>query len=382
MMARSDTIAKEDTMKAIRLLMLTLAFGTSPGIALAAPGFDIHVALSGTNYRPVAFNNAGDIAFQDISANLTEAHANVLYADGTRVNLTLPGASVSYVNAINERGQAVGWSFACCDTSGNVAHPVLLDHGQVTQLDANGGRLRTAYAINNAGHIAGEFVNDADRMRAVVYDGTNYRDLSDGGGAISTAMYINDRDQVAGVIAPIGNEVHAFLYSDGVMTDLSAVSGYPNSSAWGINEMGQVIGRSGAPLTDYPERGFLYYQGQFTDLTPSSLSQPMAINNKGQVVGDLGIGIGDPFVWENGAYARLNDLIDPASGYVLQVAADINDNGQILAWACNRQDAGACDVLVLSPVPESPACLMLAGGLAFVVLRSRRPGCMATALAH
>lgn len=361
-------IATENTMRSARLLILGLILA-GPVISLAAPGFTIQVALSGTNYRPVAFNNAGDIAFQDIGASLAQAHANVLYADGTLVALRLPGAEYSYVHAINERGQAVGWSFTCCD---NIPHPVLLSNAQVTQLDINGGRLRDAYDINDAGHIAGQFMNDAGQLHAVVYDGSSYRDLGTTGAAMSTAAFINDHGQVVGISSPFENATHSFFYSDGMMTDISLLSGYPNTSAYGLNDVGQMIGRFSPPSSDRQESGFLYYRGGFTELTPGTYSTPTAINNQGQIVGGLGNELGDPFIWKDGKYAHLNELVDPTSGYVLQVAADVNDKGQILTWACGKQDASACDVLVLTPVPESPAWLMMAGGMSLLVLRSRR----------
>jgi len=354
-------------MRAIRLLLLGLALAFGPAIALAAPGYGIQVVFTGTNYRPVAINNAGDIAFVDLGPTLTQGHASVRYADGTQVSLNLPGSTLSYVHAINERGQAVGWSL---NTTENIPHPVLLSGGQLTQLDANGGPLWDAYDINNAGHIAGQY-KGPDGLHAVIVDGTSYHDLGSGGAAMSSAAHINDHDQVVGINSPFENATHAFYYSDGVMTDLSVLSGHPNTSAWGINELGQMIGRYNPPSTDQQEHGFLYYQGQFTELTPGLFSQPMAINNKGQIVGDLGNGIGDPFIWENGAYTHLNDLIDPASGYALQFAPDINDKGQILVWACNKQDANACDVLVLTPVPEAPGWLMLAAGVGLLALRGR-----------
>lgn len=356
-------------MLATRLLIFGLVLAASPAIVSAAPSYNIQVAVTGTNNRPVVFNNAGDIVFQDIDPNLTYSRANVLYANGTRIAFGLPNTELSYVNAINERGQAVGYSFGCCD---RIVHPVLLSDGQVTRLDINGGRLRNAYDINSAGHISGEFLNDADQVHAVIYDGSNYRDLGSGGGLMTTANYINDHDQVAGVIAPIGDAVHAFFYSDGVMTDINALSGFHNTGAYGINDLGQMIGSFSPPVTDQHEHGFLYFQGQFTELTPGSFSRPMAINNLGQIVGTYGNGLGDPFIWQDGAYAHLNALIDPAAGYALQYAADINDNGTILAWGCGKHDRNACDILVLTPVPESPAWLMMASGLGLLMLRARR----------
>ncbi len=65
------------------------------------------------------------------------------------------------------------------------------------------------------------------------------------GGSNSAAFGINDLGQVVGSSITAGGQTHAFLYSDGVMIDLGVLSPSDNfSQAFRINDNGQVVGKS------------------------------------------------------------------------------------------------------------------------------------------
>jgi len=67
----------------------------------------------------------------------------------------------------------------------------------------------------------------------------------------------------------------------------------------------------------------------------------------------------------------LNDLVDPAAGWELTYAADINDTGQIVGTG---RIGGVQHGFLLSPVPEpSSAVLLVLGALGLLTLaRARR----------
>jgi len=95
-----------------------------------------------------------------------------------------------------------------------------------------------------------------------------------------------------------------------------------SSSGTAISGNGQVVGTS--DTSTGAEDGFLWSHGTTTDL--GSNFSPAAVNDSGVVVGEQ-------FVYSNGTLQHLNNLIPAGSGYQIQNATGINDNGQIVVNA-------------------------------------------------
>ncbi|MEX2093760.1 MAG: PEP-CTERM sorting domain-containing protein, partial [Pirellulales bacterium] len=154
------------------------------------------------------------------------------------------------------------------------------------------------------------------------------------------------------------------------------------SEAHGITDSGQVVGVSG---------GHAFRTGPNQPINPATDDLGPAlyvygINNSGQVVGsnfshDQG-GWGEPpdprlFAWVysgNGPMQYLNELIDPASGWVLHEPRDINDLGQIVGWGLHNGNERA---FLLTPIPEPASLVMLGGCLVGLSLLRRRRCCAA-----
>jgi probable HAF family extracellular repeat protein len=98
------------------------------------------------------------------------------------------------------------------------------------------------------------------------------------------------------------------------------------------------------------------------------------INNQGQIVGYSEVVAGDStqhaFVYSGGTMVDLNDLIDPASGWVLSSASAINESGWIAGTGCIN---GETHAFLLTPIPE-PSVLPLSalGALALAWAARRR----------
>ena len=202
--------------------------------------------------------------------------------------------------------------------------------------------------------------------------------LPSSGEFYSNANAINDKGKIAGgssagEFTPPVPPFHAFVRCcGGTLTDLGTFGGQ-YSEAFGINELGEVVGIA-STSTFMTDHAFLYSHGVMHDigtLPGDSYAQAFDINNLSQVVGrSSGSGLG--FLYEDGAMVALDALIDPTSGWTVVDAHAINDAQQIAGTACM---AGVCYAVRLdpiSPVPEPDAAAMLVAGLALVSARLRR----------
>ena len=96
-------------------------------------------------------------------------------------------------------------------------------------------------------------------------------------------------------------------------------------------------------------------------------SEAFGINDVGQVVGESG---GRAFVYDDGAMRDLNTLLPADSGWVLRSAQDVNNLGQIVGWGTAPDGIGP-RAFLLTPVPE-PGHIALLGLCGLATLRRRR----------
>jgi probable HAF family extracellular repeat protein len=132
---------------------------------------------------------------------------------------------------------------------------------------------------------------------------------------------MNDRGDIVGQYCTNYANARAFILSHGTLTDLSELGGFTdnNSIAWGVNNNGDVVGSNG--------HGFLYSNGDITDLGPSSTN---AINDSGQIVGCWVGNNWHPYIRSGESMRDLGVLPGCNSGS----ANDVNASG----WV-----AGTCD---------------------------------------
>ena len=191
------------------------------------------------------------------------------------------------------------------------------------------------------------------------------------GGTITQAFAINDAGQIAGASDTSTGPAHAVMFSGTTATDLGTLGG-ARSSPRGINNLGQVVGTS--DTAEGSQQGFLYTGGPMIDLgglLGTTQSSATGINNCGEVIGQFWVGsMGHAFLYSNGVAVDLNSLVDLPAGWVLVGAVAINDRGQITAAGVTASwDSFAC---VLTPVPEPMSISILAIGLLTVTLRGRQ----------
>jgi probable HAF family extracellular repeat protein len=277
-----------------------------------------------------------------------------LYQDGVMQDLGTLGGTSSVAYAVNDAGQVAGYS----QTAAGDTHAFLYSDGVMTDLGTFGGRTSSAFGINQSGQVTGvAYFPDNTTQHAFIYTpGVGMLDLGTLGSNYSEGRAINDSGQVAGNSATPQGLTRSFLYSDGVMTDLGAIAGQPQSLTYGLNNLGQVVGISNT--TTGNQRAFLYTPGigkQDIGTLGGGAAQAIGINDVGQVVGVAYLQ-GDTavhaYLYQDGVMADLNDMIPPDSGWVLTTARGINNDGAIVGDGTNPNGDG--HAFLLTPV-EDPA---------------------------
>ena len=178
-------------------------------------------------------------------------------------------------------------------------------------------------------------------MSPLLHAQTILTDLGDLGGGSSQGESINDSGEVVGysISNASTGATSAFLYSDGTMTNLQPAldTGFAvNSSAFGINDSGQVVGEN-TTSDGASEYAFLYDNGTVTNLGTlgGTVSSANSINSSGQIVGTsytTGNAGEEAFLYENGTMTGLGTL----TGYTSSSSAvGINNSGQIAVNASN-----------------------------------------------
>jgi len=277
-------------------------------------------------------NDAGQIAGQGSGGN------GFFYSGGVMTAITHFGPT--FVGGLNNNGIVVGMAVVEDPEFPFARHAYSWQDGVSTDLGTLYGLQSRAYAINGAGHIVG---------------------ATDIGGAPNYPLT-------------------PFLYRDGVMSEIVSFPG-PWSEALAINDHDQVVGAGGIEYDGggdlYPRTAFLWDAGVLTDigaLSGSSQSHALGINNLSQVIGYFEESfINHAFLYENGSFFDLNDLVDPSgSGWVIAEANGINELGQIAGTACRDGACYAVRLDLVPAVPEPGAWAMLLGGCTLVGWRRRK----------
>ena len=220
--------------------------------------------VPGLNFQEAAtaINNDGDVAGHFVSADTERYHAFLWTAEAGFVDLGSLAGEDTYVAAINNR---------------------------------SGGNIQIAgFAKTSAGDRAWRYDTANGTMQNL--------GLISGSSGVSRGWDLNNLGHVVG-LANAGSNLRAFRFSDSDgMTDLGTIGSGKHSEAFGVNDLGDVVG-----FTDTDSRakqnkpqaflstvadGMFALEPQITNL-PSSMKlkiEPWRISNGGRIIGPGGMG--------------------------------------------------------------------------------------------
>jgi probable HAF family extracellular repeat protein len=322
-----------------------------------------------------------------------EVHA-VLWRDQHIVDLgSLPGPEGGYesgAQAVNSRGQVIGWalntvpdpySMAFWSNLYNWYTPVYLyqeraflwQNGVMQDLGTLGtGNDAYAMAINEQGQVIGiSYTNSAPNQVTTpcsingapiptqdpfLWANGKMSDLGTLGGTCGFPSWINNDGHVVGYSDLTGDQVwHPFLWTKATgMQDLGTLGGN-HGQAFMINERGYVVG--GSTLEGDNQTDAFLWDGKMHDLGAlNGCSYAFAINERAQVVGNWGSSGCQQggFLWENGGLmVDLNTLVSSTTDLSVVGALNINDRGEIGGAAADVN--GSVYAVLLIPCDEKHA---------------------------
>lgn len=274
----------------------------------------------------------------------------------------------SQAEAVNNRGQVVGWQ-----GTGSF----LWDNGMQKIISAQ--PYQGAHGINEAGQVVG-IPGEIHVMRpgafsilsgasAFVWD-RGHLDYLPG---FSNAYAINAQGQIAGEsggraaiwerrhVSGALNDAPGFIWQSLPARKIGPMPGYPYGVAYGLNAGGEAVGVLLRDRNNWPERGRAF---RFQDGKPSLLPIPapgdsaaFSVNETGAVAGAFRTA-GGP--WRATVWSPDNALqaLSPLPGQAAAVAHGLNAAGQTVGWAMPQAGAGGIALgLDAAFVTGTRACL-------------------------
>jgi probable HAF family extracellular repeat protein len=255
---------------------------------------DLGVLAPGGGSRGLAVGPGGEVYGYAGAAPYDQIEP-VVFAGGGRAVLPLPaGDAEGAAFGVNSLGQAVGYTEAGNGTDRSNrphgSHAVVFSGGTATPLGVLPGDSQSAaYAINDSGQAVG-YSQGASHQHAALFSGGNVADLGTlPGDTDSAAFSVNAFGRAVGYSAG-GGRFHPVMFADGAVIPLAELGGQRSEEALGVNDDGVAVGVSDSD--GFHHHAVLYENGsayaldaQLPSQSGWTLETATGINGAGQIVG-------------------------------------------------------------------------------------------------
>ncbi len=280
---------------------------------------------------PYSISGLGRLCGSAVSLS-RDIHA-AIWEPGWVLDLGAIGGENSEANGINDLGEVVGWT----GLSPVDGRAFLWRNNEMIDLGTLGGQFSAASGVNNVTQIVGWAGNANGSSDAFIWENGQMRALPAlEEGQPTEAYAINNTGLVVGYSWPPQSQQIAVYWENDEVFELPRWTNY-SSNAFAVNDLGQIVGQ--ADVSASRVHAAAWVDGRIYDLHRPGLgrdSSAWGINNVGQVVGWVGDGdtltVRKAFLWEQvGGMQILDPMVPPRlrENWTLTFARDINDAGQI-----------------------------------------------------
>jgi hypothetical protein len=297
------------------------ANGDAVGLAYLADNVTYHAVLykGGTLTDLGVGGTNGPVSSQPHGVNDSDTVVGALYSPIGEFTQPVEWSSTGQMKfigseglatAVNDSGVVVGYSSTATDGFSGAMEWLDSSGHQVNLGTLPGAAVPDAAAIdiNNAGEIVGFAYDSHDMQQAVIFSGGSAQPLAELAGSTGdgAAAVSQSGGYIVGDARTPDGSTEAVQFSPGpTAVNLGSLPGESQTQALAVNSSGMAVGASG-PVEDGP----------------------------GQVA----------VLFDGGNVIDLNSLLPANSGWTLEQADGINDNGQIVGWGVHDGNVRAFEM--------------------------------------
>jgi len=238
----------------------------------------------------------------------------------TEIVVPISGVTNFAANAINDRGQVVGFYSA-----DGLQHCFLWEPGSFQTISVPATTGTTCYGINNRGQIVGAYSDSGGTLHTFLWGAGTLIELNVPGVPLAIGG-INDRGQVVGSYRD-GGIAHCFLWENGVLNTINT-AGITDALCYDINNRNDI---AGAFVDSNGGSGSILSNGALIPIQVGLFTiAATSLNDRGEAVGlffDNSVTRG--FLFDTGTAARIAlPVLDP----IFQAVAINNSSDLVVTF--------------------------------------------------